>query len=815
MKLQEGINDLATWCKKNKKEYLLSEWDDELNDISPYEVTRAAGKKVWWKCSLGHSWKTAVCSRTAKNPTGCPYCSGTACLTGYNDFETWCKENDRNELLLEWDYEKNEIIPASIAPHINKKVWWRCDKGHEWEAAVGSRTGKKPCGCPYCAGRLLLGNNDFETWCKTNSREDLLIEWSDKNELQPNQISAHNQKKIWWKCSLEHEWMASVNDRTKGNGCPYCSGRRTLAGYNDFETWCKNNARDDLLSEWGGKNAICPQNISPFNNRKVWWKCSLGHEWQATIGSRTGKRPSGCPYCSVPVKKILVGFNDFETKCKEKNLEYLLQEWNVEKNENITPQSVSFSSGKRIWWKCKKGHEWKTAICDRIRGTNCPICSRTSTSFPEQAIAFYLAKNFNILQRFTMNRYEIDVYLEDYGIGIEYDGLLYHSSEKAAMREKNKDVFFSEKGITILRMKEDINSKYISKNTVFYIRDNTLYLEHKFNDALIELFSIIEEKTGVIIDKEIDVIRDELKIREHYATELKKKSVATLFPELIPEWDVEKNEGMTPDLFAANSHTKVWWKCLDGHSWQATIASRNRGLGCPFCAGQRTLKGVNDLESWGKNNNPTLLQEWNYEKNSTLPADEMKTSNKKVWWKCAKGHEWKATIANRVHGTRCPLCFTGKVPKRKIISLKEWCVSTGNLQLLKEWNEEKNGELSPADVPKGGHLKVWWKCEKGHEWEAQIKSRTYNHGCPYCSSTYKKALVGVNDLVTWCRQNGKEYIIDEWDYTNNDDLKPEMFTQGSHKRINWVCSKGHKWSAVIKERTKHKGNMCPMCREES
>ncbi len=56
--------------------------------------------------------------------------------------------------------------------------------------------------------------------------------------------------------------------------------------------------------------------------------------------------------------------------------------------------------------------------------------------------------------------------------------------------------------------------------------------------------------------------------------------------------------------------------------------------------------------------------------------------------------------------------------------------------------------------------------------------------------------------------------LDEWDYESNDGLSPEMFTFSSHKRINWKCSNGHKWSAVIKERTKYKGNMCPECKKE-
>ena len=237
-------------------------------------------------------------------------------------------------------------------------------------------------------------------------------------------------------------------------------------------------------------------------------------------------------------------------------------------------------------------------------------------------------------------------------------------------------------------------------------------------------------------------------------------------------------------------------------------------MGCPYCAGQKAINGDNDLKSWCESNMPELLLEWDSKKNNFEPSEIAKTSNKKIWWICPKGHEWEATIANRVHGTKCPICSKNNPPKRNAQTLAEWCEENNKEQLLKEWNYVKNDPLTPEVVAKASHLKVWWICPKGHEWIAQIKSRTYNHGCPYCSNTNKKAIVGINDLVTWCNENNKQIILDEWDYEANDGLTPEMFTSGSHKRINWKCYRGHKWNAKIKERTKPNGNTCPYCKKE-
>lgn len=260
---------------------------------------------------------------------------------------------------------------------------------------------------------------------------DILDEWDYmKNESTPHSVSYGCNKSVWWICKSGHSWQAIIGNRSiLKRGCPYCSGSKTLPGFNDFKTWCITNNRQDLIQEWNNeKNEISIDNISPKNNRKVWWKCSLGHEWDATIGSRTNpSRPGGCPYCSKPPKRILVGFNDFESWCNNNDRNDLLTEWDYE-NNSILPSDVTFGSGKIIWWKCSKAHRWKTAINNRTCGskTQCPICTRTQTSFPEQAVAFYLNSTFDIFQRYRIKGYEVDIFIPKYKIAIEYDGRFFH-----------------------------------------------------------------------------------------------------------------------------------------------------------------------------------------------------------------------------------------------------------------------------------------------------------------------------------------------------------------------------------------------------
>lgn len=63
--------------------------------------------------------------------------------------------------------------------------------------------------------------------------------------------------------------------------------------------------------------------------------------------------------------------------------------------------------------------------------------------------------------------------------------------------------------------------------------------------------------------------------------------LATTHPDLVKEWDYEKND-LKPTDVTAGSAKKVWWKCQNGHSWQASVVNRAKGTGCPFCSGKNT-----------------------------------------------------------------------------------------------------------------------------------------------------------------------------------------------------------------------------------
>ena len=120
---------------------------------------------------------------------------------------------------------------------------------------------------------------------------ELIVEWSDRNlPLTPDSITFGSNKKVWWKGACGHEWETSVKARSNGEKCPICSGARVVTGINDLST-----LKPELASEWSEKNEIKPTEVSIGSHKKVLWKCNLGHEWAATVKSRTINK-TGCPY---------------------------------------------------------------------------------------------------------------------------------------------------------------------------------------------------------------------------------------------------------------------------------------------------------------------------------------------------------------------------------------------------------------------------------------------------------------------------------------------------------------------------------------
>lgn len=263
-----------------------------------------------------------------------------------------------------WHPTRNgDLKPSDVMPGSNRRLWWRCEKGHEWQAqAYAVKLGSD---CPYCFGRYAIPD---ETDLATTHPQFLKF-WNPRNTLSPTAVTAGSHKKVWWLCTEGHQWEAAIDSVVlDGSGCPYCAGKRAIPGLNDLRT-----LHPDLMEQWDfEKNTLSPRELLPSAHDKAWWKCSLGHSWQAVVFSRTRENGSGCPYCTG--KKVLAGFNDLAT-LKPK----LADQWHRTLNGQLRPEDVTLGSNKKVWWQCSDGHVWLAAVYSRTRAraSGCPVCAGT------------------------------------------------------------------------------------------------------------------------------------------------------------------------------------------------------------------------------------------------------------------------------------------------------------------------------------------------------------------------------------------------------------------------------------------------------
>ena len=253
----------------------------------------------------------------------------------------YCIRFQRQDLLSQWDGPGNApLTPATVSYGSRRKVWWQCDHGHRWQAAVYTRTGGES-GCPYCAGkRPWPGFNDL-----ASQYPDLAAQWhpTRNGDLTPDQVLCGSNRRVWWQCPQGHQWSAIVKSRTEGAGCPYCASRQVSAGFNDLAARFPH-----LAQEWHPeKNGrLTPRDVVPGSRRKVWWQCAKGHVWQAAIASRAVDG-AGCPVCAG--KQVAAGENDLATL-----FPHLAQQWDRARNGAMTrkpspPTATGRPGGSAPW----------------------------------------------------------------------------------------------------------------------------------------------------------------------------------------------------------------------------------------------------------------------------------------------------------------------------------------------------------------------------------------------------------------------------------------------------------------------------------
>lgn len=600
--------------------------------------------------------------------------------------------------------------------------------------------------------------------------------------LKPEEVYPNSGKEYWWKCEKNHTWKMKPNNFHKQE-CPYCNHERVSKEYNLAVLYPK------VAKQWDYERnyPLKPEEFFPRSQKKVWWICSYNneHRWKSSITNRV-RNEFGCPIC---------------------------------RNQSKT----SFPE-QAIYFYIKK--------------------------------IFSEAKN-----RYLFNKKEIDIYIPSLKLGIEYDGIYHHRGEKIKKDlEKDKFLKKYNINLLRIKESLDAKETIIKGNTIIcnfdykyrfinnviekiieYIRKNyninvcsvkadvekdfirilEQYLVLRKENSIANKFPALiqewdNEKNGNITPYMIDygsgrkfwwkckkghswldsaLHRTSKNRKCPYCSNHRIIYENTLFiknPELSKLWNYEKNDGLTPMDVSPKSNRKIWWKCENNHEWVSRVRDATTFSNCPYCNNRR-LTNTNNLGVLF----PNLEKEWDYDKNEKTPFEYLRTSKEEVYWKCEKGHSWKARISNRTFLNRgCPYCHNHIVNEGQALSDKF-------PDLMKEWNYEKNKNVNPSKLFPYSCKKVWWKCSNcGHEWQMKAIDRT-KHGCSCHRCVYIKRSGSILDLYP--------DLMREWNYEKNININPAFISPGSGKKVYWKCSKcNYEWITRVSHRVSD-GTGCPKC----
>ncbi len=325
----------------------------------------------------------------------------------------------------------------------------------------------------------------------------MLNEWhpfKNKDKTPSNTLFSSGND-IWWylpyddpvtRKHFDFEWQTKPYNliKTKGTGCPYldtAQNPKLWVGYNDFETWCLCNNRQDLLEQWHPtKNGLLKPNqfTKCSTKEKIWWYLSyddsftgkhFDFEWQTTIANRyEGK---DCPYICDPPRKLYIGFNDLETRNPT-----IAQQWHPTKNKKPAKEYFSKSNDK-VWWLCENGHEWQAKISDRNkeRGTGCPYCSGSKT---EKLVYIILKSNQIVFKPEYIFKHDFRVAFYPYDCWLPYEKLLIELDGEQHFTDK-KEYFETNIPFEERCKRDNIKNQFCLDNHIQLLRIPWVYHPEK------------------------------------------------------------------------------------------------------------------------------------------------------------------------------------------------------------------------------------------------------------------------------------------------------------------------------------------------
>lgn len=694
---------------------------------------------------------------------------------------------------------------------------------------------------------------NLREWCESNDRFELIEQWdTDRNTqigLSLDSATPGEDKKAYWKCPdhLDHLYDMRISQRTRQNqGCPYCSGKRVLVGFNDFGTKCEDARKEwDSDNNWDDKlkKNTTPADYTYGSHHIANFRCSLCKEPYSMM-IKTFYRGNRCKYCAhIEVKPD--GSNSFAAEYPDQ-----LKYWDYEKNDRITtdkhpngirPENILSRSNLIVHWKCGMGHSWTISVDSQRSSPGCSKCKRTKKfSDSEKAVAYYVEKMFpgEVIDNHHPEwnkKQDLDIFIPSEMIAIQYDGSYKHTQARYEKDLKNGQQVVSH-GIRLIRIRER-DSPSIPDGSLEIRRNGTGRHTESLNNCIESLLNRLSEITGRNYDFTIDCDSDLSRIVDRAYTVELNNSISKIRPDLVPfiasNNEHPQNREVLSRLPVAHNG-KIWWtcpRCTHDHHLAVHSVTRKplEKFPCGLLDNKVVITGINDFAT----TNPEEMKDWDWVNNSANGINPKKIAAGShigpIYWVCHKPdckcswtteHLYQRT-GSQSHG--CPRCNEKKRKDRgrnryAKYTIQYLVIVRDNPGITAKEIQEKLGTTVTSTRTKLGHMVKMGEltCDR-----IQVGSgpkscayRIIENGLSILNTlndeeisrlsqydiSKKAPQKNVNDLATWCITHNRTRLLEEW--SSKNPTTPENHRASEDTQVLWECTLcKYVWAAPINSRT--------------
>lgn len=631
------------------------------------------------------------------------------------------------KIYLSGGYNELEFEKLTLSDNVTIPRKWKCDKcKHFFDLSIDkliSRIKRNGFYCTKCEAT-------FDTAIKVNVKplsytDKHLLDQLVKNHIKKNMIDCLSNIVATWKCmKCNGEYECSVVKRHQ-EGCPYCSDKQMLKGYNTLQEthpylekfWDKSN--DKSISEYWHKS------FDVLN-----WKCPCCNiQFQFSpveMISRTNLENSNFETCpkNCDWNKLVFNNDIFH------NSPRLRKEWS-KKNNIPVHLALSHIDTKKYWWNCSicQGEYLCSIPIRREVIDSCPYCNdeqplkgyNTISDIHPELTSYWSSKNTQKIDEITLSEAKNKKYIWLCDCcNLEFNEKLSIVLDKFSNinnRELKKICPYCNKKIPKPEESLGYKKPFLKSEWLENINGDIYNVFSNSNDII----EWICRKCHRNYKAKISNRAEDDKCCPYCSNRKLIKGIndlATTHPHLIKEWSSLNDRQLS--YLTNKSSYKAWWNCsVCSNTYQQVVSQKfTSKISCPYCRKAKILKGFNDLPT----THPWLLKEWSTSNDRDF-SSLMCNSNYRAWWKCSEcSREYRQTVKKKIlmNISCCLYCQKNKVLK----GFND--LATTHEYLLNEWDYLNNILLAkPTEIDEKSNKIVWWICKDNpnHRYKFKINEK--------------------------------------------------------------------------------------------